>query len=173
MPKPVFEMKVDGIDQLLKTFKGYFDDIENDIDILTSMAIIGKDVQKKAQEILGDKIYNKPNSPFYTRTGLLKARTVSDAPKVVKGEPTVTIRNIMKYSVYIEMGTGIHAEGGKGRKTPWKYPIIKNGEIVGFLTTSGMKPQPFLRPAALAENDNSLKTLTNGLIKFLKKKVVK
>lgn len=143
MPKPVFEMKVDGIDQLLKTFKGYFDDIENDIDILTSMAIIGKDVEAKAKDILNEVIYNTPASPTYNRTGLLRARTVSDSPKVVKGEPTVTVRSKQSYAPFIELGT---------RKP---------------------NPRPFLRPAALAENDNSLKTLTNGLIKFLKKKVVK
>lgn len=143
MPKPVFEMKVDGIDQLLKTFKGYFDDISTDIDILTSMAIIGKDVGGKAQDILGVIIYSTPESPSYDRTGLLRARISSDDPKVIKDTPTVTIRATQEYAPFIELGT--------------KKP----------------NPRPFLRPAALAENDNSLKTLTKGLTKFLKKKVVK
>jgi len=40
--------------------------------------------------------------------------------------------------------TGFGAENGKGRKTPWTYYNKKLGQ---WVTTSGMMPQPFLRPA--------------------------
>lgn len=50
------------------------------------------------------------------------------------------------YSVYVEYGTGLYAENGMGRKTPWTYPT---GD--GFRTTSGNAAQPFMRPA-LDEN---------------------
>lgn len=47
------------------------------------------------------------------------------------------------YAPYVELGTGIHANEGKGRKTPWVW-IDKNGEPH---KTYGMKPRHFLKKA--------------------------
>jgi phage gpG-like protein len=44
---------------------------------------------------------------------------------------------------YVELGTGIHADEGKGRKTPWVW-IDKNGKPH---KTYGMKPRHFLKKA--------------------------
>lgn len=49
-----------------------------------------------------------------------------------------------KYGPFVEYGTGIYATGPGGsnaRKIPWVYKS-KNG----FFTTSGQKPQPYMRP---------------------------
>lgn len=67
----------------------------------------------------------------------------------------------LEYAPYIEFGTGLFAEGG-GANNPWSYQDDK-GE---WHTTSGMKPQPFLRPA-LNENRENIKrilkeAITNG-----------
>ena len=56
---------------------------------------------------------------------------------------TVTIGSNLAYAVYVELGTGIFAEKGNGRKTPWVWKDF-NGK---WHFTRGMKPQPFLRPA--------------------------
>ena len=54
----------------------------------------------------------------------------------------------LEYAPYVEYGTGLFAEDGNGRKdVPWHYQDEK-GE---WHTTSGMHPQPFMRPA-LNEN---------------------
>lgn len=53
----------------------------------------------------------------------------------------------LEYAPYVEYGTGLFAESGNGRKTPWSYQDDK-GE---WHTTSGQHPQPFMRPA-LEEN---------------------
>jgi HK97 gp10 family phage protein len=50
----------------------------------------------------------------------------------------------VEYAPYVEFGTGLYAENGEGRKTPWTYE--KNGQ---FYTTQGQKPQPYMRPAVL------------------------
>ena len=47
------------------------------------------------------------------------------------------------YAPYVELGTGLHAEGGKGRKAPWVW-IDKNGKPH---KTYGMKPRHFLKKA--------------------------
>ena len=54
------------------------------------------------------------------------------------------------YAPYLEYGTGIYAEGGKGRKTPWVYFSNKLGH---FVTTSGMRAQPFIRPTVAEDAD--------------------
>ena len=56
---------------------------------------------------------------------------------------TVTIGSNLFYSVYVELGTGIFAEKGNGRKTPWVWKDF-NGK---WHFTRGMAPRPFLRPA--------------------------
>ena len=43
----------------------------------------------------------------------------------------------------MELGTGIFAEKGNGRKTPWVWQDF-NGK---WHFTRGMAPRPFLRPA--------------------------
>ncbi len=58
-------------------------------------------------------------------------------------EKTVTVGSALLYALYVELGTGIFAEKGDGRKTPWVWKD-QNGK---YHFTRGMKPQPFLRPA--------------------------
>jgi HK97 gp10 family phage protein len=51
------------------------------------------------------------------------------------------------YAPFVEFGTGIKAENGNGRKTPWWYKYEGNKGDKGWRFTYGSKPQPFLRPA--------------------------
>ncbi|MGG2111916.1 HK97-gp10 family putative phage morphogenesis protein [Lysinibacillus pakistanensis] len=48
------------------------------------------------------------------------------------------------YAIYVEHGTGIYAENGNGRRTPWTYFSTKLGR---YVTTEGMRAQPFWGPA--------------------------
>lgn len=48
------------------------------------------------------------------------------------------------YPLYLERGTGIYAEGGDGRKTPWVY---YNPWTDSFHWTEGNEAQPFMSPA--------------------------
>lgn len=60
---------------------------------------------------------------------------------------TVTIGSNLFYSVYVELGTGIFAEKGNGRKTPWVWKDFN----AKWHFTRGMKAandgKGFLRPA--------------------------
>lgn len=49
----------------------------------------------------------------------------------------------LEYAPYVEYGTGLFAEEGGRKDVPWNYQDDK-GE---WHRTSGMKPQPFMRPA--------------------------
>ena len=58
-----------------------------------------------------------------------------------KGTATVVAR--AKYAPFVEYGTGLYAENGRGRKTPWFYQHRK----LGWIKTQGQRSQPFMRPA--------------------------
>lgn len=61
----------------------------------------------------------------------------------------------LEYAPYVEYGTGLFAEEGNGRKdVPWHYKDDKGN----WHTTSGMHPQPFMRPA-LYENRELIKRI--------------
>ena len=61
--------------------------------------------------------------------------------KVDDGEPAVYIGTNVSYAPYVELATGIYAEGG--RPTPWVYQD-DNGN---WHWTRGNPAQPFLKPA--------------------------
>ena len=61
--------------------------------------------------------------------------------KVDDGEPAVYIGTNVSYAPYVELATGIYAEGG--RPTPWVYQD-ENGN---WHWTAGNPAQPFLAPA--------------------------
>jgi HK97 gp10 family phage protein len=60
----------------------------------------------------------------------------------------------LEYAPYVEYGTGLFAEDGGRSDVPWHY---KDDEGV-WHTTSGQKPQPFMRPA-LNENREEIKRI--------------
>lgn len=62
----------------------------------------------------------------------------------------------LEYAPYVEFGTGLFAEAGDGRKdVPWCYKDDE-GE---WHSTSGMKPQPFMRPALNESREQILRIL--------------
>lgn len=61
--------------------------------------------------------------------------------KVDEEEPAVYIGSNTSYAPYVELATGIYAEGG--RPTPWVYQD-ENGN---WHWTRGNPAQPFLKPA--------------------------
>lgn len=92
----------------------------------------------------------------------------------IEGKPnglSGTIGTPVDYAPYVEFGTGIHAEGGKGRQGGWffaseektlgkmkpRYYSKKIGKYIYF--TMGMKPQPFLRPILDMHKDDFMRLM--------------
>lgn len=65
----------------------------------------------------------------------------------------------LEYAPYIEYGTGLFAEEGGRRDVPWNYQDDK-GE---WVSTSGQKPQPYMRPALDENREEILRILKEGL----------
>lgn len=101
------------------------------------------DAVLRALERCGEQAEGYAKDLCPTDTGQLQnsiSHIVDDAENAVyigvPGGPT-------SYGVYVELGTGIYAEGGGGRPTPWVYQD-DNGN---WHWTAGNPAQPFLKPA--------------------------
>lgn len=73
------------------------------------------------------------------------------------------------HSVYQEYGTGIFAENGNGRKTPWVYRR-KDGS---YVTTRGNRPHPFVRPTAIEDEEKVVDALKKEFKRYLLTKWLK
>lgn len=70
------------------------------------------------------------------------------------------------YAPYIEYGTGIHAENGNGRETPWSWKGTgKKGQ--GWHRTNGMPAQPFLRPALDTKKEEVIEEISETFAELL------
>ena len=123
------------------------------------------------------KYFNSKLNPENTRKALLKAGALVErsakqkAPKdngqlaqsiqyeVEATSATCKVFTPLEYAPYVEYGTGLYAEENGRKDVPWHYQD-ERGE---WHTTSGQKPQPFLRPA-LTENENKIAELLQGAL---------
>ena len=66
----------------------------------------------------------------------------------------------LEYAPYVEYGTGLFAEEGGRQDVPWCYKDDE-GE---WHSTSGMKPQPYMRPALDENREEIIRILREGLL---------
>lgn len=90
-------------------------------------------------------------------TGALRRSITSEV--VTSGEDILgVVSTPLEYAPYIEYGTGLFAES-TGRQDAWSYKDDK-GE---WHSTSGQKPQPFMRPALNENRERITEILKEGL----------
>lgn len=80
--------------------------------------------------------------------------------QVEGSEQAVYIGSNLEYAIYNEVGTGIYAEGGGGRKDPWMYVDDKG---VGHWTV-GITPIHFLKDA-VADNGEEYRQIAESVLK--------
>lgn len=128
------------------------------------------------------------------RAAKINAQALSEGDGTLAGSITSRIDDYegviytpLFYAPYVEYGTGIEAEGGKGRQdVPWvyvehsgregstqkSYTLETAKQTVAMLRdkgleahlTYGQKPQPFMRPALDDNRDRIVEILREGLI---------
>lgn len=98
------------------------------------------------------------------RDSITTAASVEDDGKIV-----ARVGTNVEYAAAVEYGTGVFAENGKGRKTPWvwKGDGKKHG---GWHTTSGYAAKPFLRPAYEARKKEAMAIIADSIKEKLKDK---
>ena len=98
----------------------------------------------------------KQNAP--KDTGALR-NSITSKVEVEGKEVIGTIFTPLEYALYVEYGTGLFAESGGRKDVPWNYQDDK-GE---WHSTSGQKPQPFMRPAVEDNRNKIIEILGEGI----------
>ena len=119
-------IKITGVNNVLKALDKVVDDNKIEAGIGKACALVERSAKQKAPK----------------DTGELR-RSITSKVDGLRGE----VYTPLEYAPYVEYGTGLFAEKGGRQDVPWFY---KDDEGHGHLT-SGMKPQPYMRPA-LHEN---------------------
>lgn len=125
--------------------------IDNSAELLREME------QKKAAALEAVGIAAEARAKLLTPvdTGRLRS-SISHA---VKGDD-VYIGTNLHYGIFVELGSGIYASDGQGRKTPWTY-YDRNGKLH---YTRGIKPHHMLKKAA-TEHTEEYKRILSGKFK--------
>lgn len=107
-------------------------------------------------ELTLDHVAEKAKEKVGVDTGALRADTRSLGVEIVGDEVHGAVGNSLEYAIYHHQGTGIYAEEGNGRKTPWVYEDPKTGEKI---YTRGSKPNPYLKDTIEQEQSTISKLL--------------
>ena len=127
------EIKFEGLDEVLYKLGK----ISSDANIEEALGTCGAVVEKSAKQ-------KAPKD-----TGALRRSITSK----VEGNQGI-IFTPLEYAPYVEYGTGLFAESGGRKDVPWHYQDDEGK----WHSTSGQKPQPFMRPA-LEENKTLIKQI--------------
>ena len=132
---------VEGLDELMATFDEIADQPDLPQNIGKACALVERAAKQKAPKGDGDL-----------------RRSISSRVEGITG----VVFSALEYAPYVEYGTGLFAEGGNGRKNvPWAYRDEKTKELIW---TSGMSPQPYMRPALNENKEEILRILKGGLL---------
>jgi HK97 gp10 family phage protein len=99
----------------------------------------------------------KQNAP--KDTGELRRSITSRVEGDSSGNITGLVFTPLEYAPYVEYGTGLFAEAGGRKDVPWNYQDDEGN----WHSTSGQKPQPFLRPALEDNRVKIILTLKEGM----------
>lgn len=89
-------------------------------------------------------------------TGELR-RSITSEVEETKGK----VFTPLEYAPYVEYGTGLFAEKGGRTDVPWRYKDDEGN----WHSTSGMSPQPYMRPALQENREKIVKIIKEGLVK--------
>ena len=153
-----YEVKLD-----LKKFNKAIDEIEDAIKQGTENGL--KQLASEMKQIEHDIIdSNIGGDGSYVRTGKLKS-SITIMP-ITWSNGLAEISVVPKgcnYAIYNELGTGIYADNGNGRKDGWVYPL-GGGE---FRFTMGLPPKYFVRDTREFYEDKASRFIEDNIRRLL------
>lgn len=131
-------IQIEGIDELIKKLED-----------LTNQERIQKALGKACALVERSAKQKAPKD-----TGELRRSITSKVEGLVG-----VIYTPLEYAPYIEYGTGLFAESGGRMDVPWNYQDDEGN----WHSTSGQKPQPFMRPALQENREEIIRIIKGGL----------
>lgn len=135
-------IKFDGLDDVLDKIKDLNDIAKLERSMGKACAVVERAAKQKAPKGNGE----------------LRRSITSKVEKNADGIQGV-IFTPLEYAPYVEYGTGLFAEEGGRKDVPWHYQDDK-GE---WHSTSGQKPQPYMRPAINENREEIKRILKEGI----------
>ena len=135
-------IEIEGIDKVLKR-----------LEKLSNTENVEKAMGKACAVVEAAAKQNAPKD-----TGALR-NSITSKVENRNGHIAGVIFTPLEYAPYIEYGTGLFAESGGRKDVPWNYQDDK-GE---WHSTSGQKPQPFMRPAVEDNRNKIIEILGEGI----------
>lgn len=129
--------RIEGADHIIESLEDLIDMQKLEQTMGKACAIVERSAKQKAPK----------------DTGALR-RSITSKIEVVDDSIVGIVFTPLEYAPYVEYGIGLFAEEGGRIDVPWNYQDDK-GE---WHSTSGQKPQPYMRPA-LEENREKIKRL--------------
>lgn len=133
------DIKIEGLDSVLEALTKLVDDKAIHNALGRACALVERSAKQKAPK----------------GTGELRRSIESK----VEGNEGIVFTPL-EYAPYVEFGTGLFAENGGRTDVPWCYQDDE-GE---WHSTSGMKPQPFMRPALYENREQIKRILKEGVL---------
>ena len=153
-----FEIKLD-----LKGFNKTLDEIQDAVKQGTENGLkqLASEMKQMEHDIIDANIGGDGS---YVRTGKLKS-SITIMPITWSGgiaEISVVPKGC-NYAIYNELGTGIYADNGNGRKDGWVYPL-GGGE---FRFTMGLPPKYFVRDTREFYEDKASRFIEDNIRRLL------
>lgn len=162
-------IEIQGLDGVLERIEGIADAAKTKRAVNRACLLVERAAKQNAQAISSDE----------GLAGSIEALMLDDYSGI--------IHTPLFFAPYVEYGTGIEAEGGKGRQdVPWVFVkhsgregstqksytleeakqamAILRGKGLDAYYTYGQKPQPFMRPALDDNRDRIVEILREGLL---------
>lgn len=131
-------IKLEGLEEILDRLDGLQDTTEYEAALGQACALVERTAKQKAPK----------------DTGALR-RSITSEVKGLEG----VVFTPLEYAPYIEYGTGLFAESGGRMDVPWNYQDDQGN----WHSTSGQKPQPFMRPALDENREEILRRLKEAV----------
>lgn len=128
-----------GMDDVLEALDGPVDELRLQRALMKACLLVERSAKQKAPKGNGEL-----------------ARSITSKVEDEKG----IIYTPLEYAPYVEYGTGLFAEEGGRQDVPWSYQDDEGN----WHTTSGMPPQPYMRPALDENREDILRTIREGLL---------
>lgn len=135
--------KLEGLDNVLDRLDSILDPEELKIAMGRACAMVERSAKQKAPKGTGE-LRNSITSKVET-----------DGNEVIG-----VVFTPLEYAPYVEYGTGLFAEEGGRKDVPWHYQDDEGN----WHSTSGQKPQPFMRPAFNENREDILRLLREGIL---------
>lgn len=129
-------------------FKGLEEVLES-LDNLADMANYSRGLDKACAIVERSAKQKAPKG-----TGELR-RSITSEVNGLEGK----VYTPLEYAPYVEYGTGLFAENGGRQDVPWNY----KDDAGEWHSTSGMKPQPYMRPALNENREEILRVIKEAM----------